>query len=143
MGTPATRRASGIGNNSDLWYGFRGRPKSSDNLPDYYVIVAMLFVTLLVLTLVIRSRLGLAFRVIGQNVQAARASGINSTRFLVINFTLSCALAGLVGGFYAHYYGILTPDVTRSGSAWTSSGSGSPTCPGSTSSCTESCLSLS
>lgn len=84
---------------------------SSDNLPYYYVILAMLVATLLVLLLVIRSRLGLAFRAIGQNVDAARASGISPTRYLVINFTLSCAFAGLLGGFYAHYYGILTPDV--------------------------------
>ncbi len=85
--------------------------ETSDNLPYYYIILAMLFLTLIVLSLIIRSRFGLAFRAIGQNVQAARASGINPTRFLVINFTVSCAFAGLFGGFYAHYYGILTPDV--------------------------------
>jgi len=84
---------------------------TSDNLPYYYVILAMLVVTLLVLTTVIRSRVGLAFRAIGQNLNAARASGINPTRYLVINFVLSCAFAGWLGGFYAHYYGILTPDV--------------------------------
>ena len=27
------------------------------------------------------------------------------------NFVLSCALAGVLGGFYAHFYGILTPDM--------------------------------
>jgi branched-chain amino acid transport system permease protein len=84
---------------------------TSDNLPYYYVILGMLVVTVIVLTAVTRSDLGLAFRAIGQNLQAARASGINPTRFLVINFTLSCAFAGWLGGFYAHYYGILTPDV--------------------------------
>lgn len=84
---------------------------TSDNLPYYYVIVAMLLITLAVLVLVIRSHIGLAFRAIGQNVQAARASGINPTRYLVINFALSSAFAGWLGGFYAHYYGILTPDV--------------------------------
>jgi branched-chain amino acid transport system permease protein len=84
---------------------------TSDNLPYYYVILGMLVITIVVLTLVIRSNVGLAFRAIGQNLQAARASGINPTRFLVINFTLSCAFAGFLGGFYAHYYGILTPDV--------------------------------
>jgi branched-chain amino acid transport system permease protein len=84
---------------------------TSDNLPYYYVILAMLLVTITVLTIATRSSLGLAFRAIGQNVQAARASGINPTRFLVINFTLSCAFAGWLGGFYAHYYGILTPDI--------------------------------
>jgi branched-chain amino acid transport system permease protein len=84
---------------------------TSDNLPYYYVILGMLLVTVVVLTLVTWSNLGLAFRAIGMNLQAARASGINPTRFLVINFTLSCAFAGWLGGFYAHYYGILTPDI--------------------------------
>jgi branched-chain amino acid transport system permease protein len=82
-----------------------------DNLPYYYVILGMLVVTIVVLMAVIRSRFGLAFRAIGQNLNAARASGINPTRFLVINFALSCAFAGWLGGFYAHYYGILTPDI--------------------------------
>jgi branched-chain amino acid transport system permease protein len=81
------------------------------NRPYYYVIVGMLIVTYVVLAWVIRSRLGLAFRAIGQNADAARASGINPTQYRVINFTLSCAFAGWLGGFYAHYYGILTPDV--------------------------------
>ena len=71
----------------------------------------MLVVTFGVLAWVVRSRFGLAFRAIGQNLAAARASGINPTRYLVINFVLSCAFAGWLGGFYAHYYGILTPDV--------------------------------
>lgn len=82
-----------------------------DNMPYYYVILAILFMTLIVLTLIIRSRVGLAFRAIGQNLQASRASGINPTKFLVANFTISCAFAGLFGVFYAHYYGILTPAV--------------------------------
>jgi branched-chain amino acid transport system permease protein len=84
---------------------------TSSNLPYYYVVLGMLFITIGVLMVVIRSRIGLAFRAIGQNLASAKASGINPTRFLVINFTLSCAFAGLLGGFYAHYYGILTPDL--------------------------------
>lgn len=84
---------------------------TNENLPYYYVILAMLVVTFVVLAWVIRSRFGLAFRAIGQNLAAARASGINPTRYLVINFVLSCAFAGWLGGFYAHFYGILTPDI--------------------------------
>jgi branched-chain amino acid transport system permease protein len=42
-------------------------------------------------------------------MEAARASGINPTRYRVFNFALSCFFAGLLGGFYAHYYGSLTP----------------------------------
>jgi branched-chain amino acid transport system permease protein len=84
---------------------------TTDNAPYYYIILAILFVTILTLTLIIRSRIGLAFRAIGQNLQASRASGINPTKFLVANFTISCAFAGIFGVFYAHYYGILTPAV--------------------------------
>jgi branched-chain amino acid transport system permease protein len=58
-----------------------------------------------------RTKMGLAFMAIGQNMEAARTSGINPVFYRVANFTLSCALAGWMGGFYAHFYGILTPDM--------------------------------
>lgn len=81
------------------------------NLPYYYVVLVMTFVTYVVLKVVTESRAGLAFRALGQNVEAARASGVNPTRYRILNFTLSCMFAGWLGAFYAHYYGILTPDV--------------------------------
>jgi branched-chain amino acid transport system permease protein len=86
---------------------------TSQNMPYYYIIFAMMIVTFFSLRLVVRSHIGLAFRAIGQNVDAARASGVNPTFYRVLNFTLSCAFAGWLGGFYAHYYGILTPDVMQ------------------------------
>jgi branched-chain amino acid transport system permease protein len=60
---------------------------------------------------VTRSHFGLAFKAIGQNFDAARASGINPTYYRVFNFTLSAFFAGWLGGFYAHYFGSLTPDT--------------------------------
>jgi branched-chain amino acid transport system permease protein len=86
-----------------------GLLNTSDNLPYFYIILAMLLVTYISLQLVIRSHIGLAFKAIGQNWEAARASGINPTLYRVLNFTLSCAFAGWLGGFYAHYYRSLTP----------------------------------
>ena len=65
----------------------------------------------IILRLVTRSHYGLAFKAIGQNLDASRASGINPTRYLVFNFTLSAFFAGLLGGFYAHYFGSLTPST--------------------------------
>jgi branched-chain amino acid transport system permease protein len=81
------------------------------NLPYYYIVLAMTVVTYVVLKGVTESRAGLAFRAIGQNMEAARASGVNPTRYRILNFTLSCMFAGWLGAFYAHYYGILTPEV--------------------------------
>ncbi len=82
-----------------------------ENLPYFYIIFVMMLVTYVCLRLVTKSRMGLAFRAIGQNIDAARASGINPTRYRVINFTLSCMFAGWLGGFYAHYLSSLTPDT--------------------------------
>jgi branched-chain amino acid transport system permease protein len=84
---------------------------TTDNVPYFYIIMGMLLLTYIVLNLVTKSRYGLAFRAIGQNPDAARASGINPTKYKVFNFALSCAFAGLLGGFYAHYYGSLTPNT--------------------------------
>ena len=85
--------------------------KTTSNLPYFYVIFVMMLLIYIVLKKVVRSPFGLAFRAIGQNMEAARTSGINPTRYRIINFTLSCALAGWLGGFYAHYLGVLMPDV--------------------------------
>lgn len=84
---------------------------TTSNRPYFYIIYGMMIVTYLVLAFITRSRIGLAFRAIGQNVDAARASGLNPTFYKVFNFTIQCAFAGWLGGFYAHYYGILTPQV--------------------------------
>jgi branched-chain amino acid transport system permease protein len=71
----------------------------------------MLLITYVVLNFVVRSPFGLAFKAIGQNMEAARTSGINPLKYRVWNFTISCAFAGWIGSFYAHYYQVITPDL--------------------------------
>ncbi|MCB9420483.1 MAG: branched-chain amino acid ABC transporter permease [Ardenticatenaceae bacterium] len=85
--------------------------ETSANRPYYFIILAMMLITYLVLKRIINSHYGLAFRAIGQNLDAARASGIDPTYYRVFNFTIQCLFAGWLGGFYAHYFGILTPQV--------------------------------
>ena len=84
---------------------------SPANRPYFYVILVMMLVTYVILKMVTKSQWGLAFRAIGQNIDAAQASGINPTKYRVLNFTLSCVFAGWLGGFYAHYFGSLTPQT--------------------------------
>lgn len=79
------------------------------NRPYFYIILGMMLVVYIVLKLITNSNYGLAFRAIGQNLDAARASGINPTKYRVFNFTVSAFFAGWLGGFYAHYFGSLTP----------------------------------
>jgi branched-chain amino acid transport system permease protein len=80
-----------------------------------YILISIFLVVYIVLNLIIRSPVGLAFRAIGQNYDAAQASGVNPTRYKLLNFTISSACAGLFGGFYAHYVGIVTPVVMNMG----------------------------
>jgi branched-chain amino acid transport system permease protein len=85
--------------------------ETTSNRPYFYVILAMMLTVYITLRLVTKSHFGLAFKAIGQNFDAARASGINPTYYRVFNFTLSAFFAGWLGGFYAHYYGALTPQT--------------------------------
>jgi len=81
----------------------------ADQILYFYIIYPIMIGTLVVLRLLTRSHFGLAFRAIGGNLGAARASGINPVKYLVMNWTIACSLAGLTGVFYASYFGILTP----------------------------------
>jgi branched-chain amino acid transport system permease protein len=84
---------------------------TASNVPYYYLLLVLMLVIYIICKWVTRTRMGVAFKAIGQNMEAARTSGINPVFYRVSNFVISCALAGVLGGFYAHYYGILTPDV--------------------------------
>lgn len=84
---------------------------TDSNIPYFYLILLFTIVVYVLLVLIARSHIGMAFKAIGQDPQAAAASGINITYYKVLNMTVSCAIAGLVGGFYAHFVGILTPDM--------------------------------
>ena len=85
--------------------------ETDSNLPFYFLIITLLFFIYLACKWIVRSKMGLAFQAIGQNMDAARTSGIDPVFYRVFNFTVSCSIAGLLGGFYAHFYGILTPDI--------------------------------
>lgn len=80
-------------------------------LPPYYLMLGMSIAILIILHLIVNTRLGLAWRAIKGDETAARIVGINTTRYKVSNFTMSCLLAGIIGGFYGHYLGVLTPDA--------------------------------
>lgn len=85
--------------------------KSPWSTPYYYVIFIICLVTFIALKIVIKSDLGLAFQALGQDMEAAKYAGVNPMKYRTINFLISCFIAGLCGAFYAHFVGILTPNV--------------------------------
>jgi len=79
--------------------------------PYYYLGLLLLGVSLGLMVWLERSRWGLFFRAIRENEDAAAAAGVRVLRFRVLVFAITSSFAGLAGGFFGHYIGILTPDI--------------------------------
>jgi branched-chain amino acid transport system permease protein len=85
--------------------------RSATRLPYFYAAFALLAVSLLLMGVLVRSRWGLFLRAIREDERAAAASGVAVARFRILAFAIASGFAGLAGGFYAHYVGIMTPSV--------------------------------
>jgi branched-chain amino acid transport system permease protein len=84
---------------------------SRSDAPYFYLGLALLAASLGLMSWMTSSRWGLFFRAIRENEQAAAAAGVKVVRFRVLVFAIASSFAGLAGAFYAHYIGILTPDI--------------------------------
>ncbi len=68
------------------------------------------FTTVLIITLLftfIRSRHGRAIMAIREDQIASESCGVNNTYYRTLAFTFAAFLAGIAGGLFAHYIGIL------------------------------------
>jgi branched-chain amino acid transport system permease protein len=79
-------------------------------LPNYYFVLIFMLMVLLFLYRVDRSYIGITFKAIAQDESLSASTGINVARYKAIIFCIGCLIAGLAGGFYAHYMSVLTPD---------------------------------
>lgn len=75
----------------------------------YFAMFALALVSFLTTVAVARSPLGIAFRCIRQNEEAANMIGINGTRTKIIAFALSAAFPGAAGALYASWVGYIDP----------------------------------
>jgi branched-chain amino acid transport system permease protein len=79
---------------------------------EYMLLIYTLLATALAgLWLLERSRLGVAFRMIGGDETLAKTSGIAITRHRMIAAALAGALAGIGGGLYAHLTTYIEPRI--------------------------------
>jgi len=72
-------------------------------VPIYYMALTAAVSTLVLVSLLTRSKLGLAFVSIREEEDAAEAIGINTFKYKVISMTLSTLIAGLGGGLFSFY----------------------------------------
>ena len=85
---------------------------SFDSVGRYFYFVLLCVVVLLRLKQnLVTSRIGLAFRSIRENADAAAASGINVHRLKVTAFTVEGFFGGFGGALYAHLVGFISPET--------------------------------
>jgi branched-chain amino acid transport system permease protein len=75
----------------------------------YFCMLAVLVGGILLTFVVTRSKLGYGLIAIREDEDAARATGIDTTRYKVIAFGLNALITGLAGGVYAYWNSQLTP----------------------------------
>jgi branched-chain amino acid transport system permease protein len=97
--------AMGIGGiNLPKWFG-REMTK-----PEYFLLILAVFILLILLDRRLgRSWIGLAWASIREDELAAESMGVDVVRFKVMAFVLGSAIAGLAGGFYAHFLTFIMP----------------------------------
>ena len=85
---------------TELLRGPRGMSPPRDTT--VWIVVIVLLVALIILMNFVDSKSGRACKAVRDNYIAAQSVGINVTKFRLMAFTLSAAIAGVAGGLYAH-----------------------------------------
>jgi branched-chain amino acid transport system permease protein len=85
--------------------------ETTDRLPYYYSFLAILLVCLLIMWLILRSRIGMFFAAIREDEDAAASLGVKVVRWKIFAFTFSSVIAGIAGGFYAHFVQLVAPSM--------------------------------
>ena len=91
--------------------GFYVEPISSEIWMTYYGSVFLMLLSVFILTRIATSNMGLIFRSIRDDEDAAEAAGINTTKYKFLSFAISGFFAGIAGGFQAHLVMFVGPYV--------------------------------
>jgi len=78
-------------------------PLSASRVSSYYIVVPSMMFLGFAMWKITDSKTGLVFHAIREDEVTARASGINTTRYKLLAFSLSGLFAGIAGGLFAHF----------------------------------------
>jgi branched-chain amino acid transport system permease protein len=87
-------------------------PRGINSIPTYTNVFWVWGVTVFFIYIVARlkgSSFGLAFNALRQDDVAAEAMGIPTAKYRLLAFVLSAAMAGIVGGLWAHLVRVISP----------------------------------
>ncbi len=97
----------------DVTRGDEGMPIAAlvlGTIPNYYIALILMFVFVNIIHLIANYFFRIPFTAIRENETAAKASGINVTKYRLLSFTLSAFFSGIAGSFYAYYMMAITPE---------------------------------
>jgi branched-chain amino acid transport system permease protein len=77
----------------------------------YWVALGLVVLTALFVYIFIHSPLGTALKSLRDAPGYAASRGISPMKMQIITFSSSAFIAGIAGGFYAHYFGVISPSV--------------------------------
>jgi branched-chain amino acid transport system permease protein len=100
----------------DVTRGMLGLPvpglfTGKSDIPYYYLGLALVVLALLAMNGLLATRVGLFLRAIREDEGAARASGVDTTRYKILVFVVTSVIAAIAGIYYGHFIGILTPNI--------------------------------
>ena len=75
----------------------------------YFLLVVLSAIIFGAMFWLVQSKIGLAFKAIREDQLASESLGVNATKYKLLNFTVASFFTGVMGSFYAHYLGILSP----------------------------------
>ena len=91
---------------------FTGGARGLSGISDYTTISYVFILAAIIVTVIYTfgtSRHGRAVISIREDEIASESSGVNTTYYKLLAFVLSAFFAGIAGGLYAHYVGVLNP----------------------------------
>lgn len=75
------------------------------------MFLAILLLSMYITKRIMKAKMGRALFAIKHDETAAKSLGVNVTKYKVIAYVISAALAGLAGAAYAHYLTFISPDT--------------------------------
>ena len=99
--------------------GFPPRVLVASGLPFYYLAVSFAAGSVIVMYVILRSRMGLAFKAIKENEAESKMIGINTTKYKLIAFVISTFFAGLAGGLYVYFLGYVDNSIFQATNSFT------------------------
>ncbi len=82
--------------------GFRTPILVASGFEFYYVAVAFAVASIALIFIIMKSRMGLAFKAIRENEAEAKMIGVNTAKYKLYAFVISTFLAGLAGALYVY-----------------------------------------